>query len=341
MNKGCVMEIRKNTMVIMTDDCLFTEIKKKRQAEVGTEILFHSTEIVNPKKGKIQPWMLMAASVLLVLITSLYGINLWQMNYQVHALLTVDINPSIQMEVNANNKVIKVTPLNEDAKTLPLQELKNQSVELALEELVNLSKEQGYIPFGDENYILVARILLKESKANLTGLQALIEIGKERIEQTAVEQGESISVVTIEAEVESLKKATEDKISVGKLEMYEKVRATTPEDIDMEEIKEKSIGEMMKQIDKAHPVFDEHPGNQKKNQDQLKEHPVFNEHPGNREKDNKQEQLDKKDNQDRQGKQDEKNEQGEKVQKGQKNHPVFEQHPGNQNKSRGKGTGPN
>lgn len=86
---------------------------------------------VRPQRT-LRRWLALAAC-LIVLVTLVGGYNLWM---RPTALLDIDVNPSISLEVNCFNYVIAATPLNEDAQSVLEQTpVVGKSCEAALEAL--------------------------------------------------------------------------------------------------------------------------------------------------------------------------------------------------------------
>lgn len=289
MYKGCIIEVRKETMIVMTSDCDFCEMQKRQAVEEGMEIEFHRREIISPKPRTFASFPLVAAAIILFFITSIYGFHYWDIMNQSVAMVTVDINPSIQLEINHKNQVLHVLALNEEAKALPLSSLKKKSLEEALDIVLQEARNKGYILHEEENYILVTSVALKEDKENNIELVNILEKAKEKMEEKASQEGEIVWVINQQANRATLIKAEEENISVGKLKLYEALQAISDSEVNLEEIRNTKVKELIKikddlKIKKEHPVFKEHPGNKDnvESSKDHKEHPVFQQHPGNK-----------------------------------------------------------
>ena len=70
--------------------------------------------------------------------------------------LAIDVNPSIELETNWLNRVTKVTAANADArKMLDGVDLTGETLEDAVEKIMNLLMKSGYITGGTDNKVLV------------------------------------------------------------------------------------------------------------------------------------------------------------------------------------------
>ena len=85
-------------------------------------------------------------SSLALMILIVIGIFLW-LNRTV-SVITLDINPSIQVNLNRHNKVKSVVALNEDAKSVISRDLKGKDYVEAIEQITDNVIEKGYIEDG-------------------------------------------------------------------------------------------------------------------------------------------------------------------------------------------------
>lgn len=306
--RGSVVKINDKDIVVMTENNTFEKIKKFEGLEEGMEVYFEKQDIIKNKKSHLNNIPTVAAAIFLLVFTSIYGISFWNTNYEAIALVSVDINPSVEIELNKNHKVIKALPINEDATNLPLHELKNKPLVDALNSLVQMTENEGYIKSTEKNYVVVTAVQLEDNSENSQSLEQFLAQGKIKIENDSKNRNQDIEVVTIESNKEMLDAARKENISVGKMEMYENAKNTETDNdvLDIQEFKNTSVKELIEKTKKEHPVFEEHPSNNKnKDKQDEKEHPVFDKHPGNNKSKNK----------------------DEEVENNPKDHPVFKEHP--------------
>lgn len=97
-------------------------------------------------------------SIFVIALLLVFGSNI-QNNEQVYAsTVTVDINPSIEITLDENDKVINVTALNDDGEILIDQDVnfKRMSIEEVVTIIVDRAVELGYIdPNEVENVVLI------------------------------------------------------------------------------------------------------------------------------------------------------------------------------------------
>ncbi|SCX79675.1 anti-sigma factor domain-containing protein, partial [Alkaliphilus peptidifermentans] len=258
--KGCVMEIRNNSMVVMTDHCTFEEIKLRKSIIIGMEIEFSTGDIIQRNRERFKGFVLIAAAILLVVVTSLSLVTYWGNNLQSVALLTIDINPSIAIEINEKQQVIKITPLNEEAGLLLAADLKKLHIKEAFDKIIEMAEDEGYIEKNGENYILITSVKLNNKNKLSFQIDQLVE----ELIDLQEDKRDDLVMIAKEADIHVLEKANREKISVGKMTLYQEVVKEGSEEGLLDDIKTKSVKELLK---KEHPVFDQHPGSKNSNDD--------------------------------------------------------------------------
>ncbi|AOY74910.1 anti-sigma factor domain-containing protein [Clostridium formicaceticum] len=334
-HKGCVMELREETMVVMTEKCNFYEIQKRKDIQEGMEVEFYEKEIVLHKNQYLRTFSLVAAAVLLLIIASIHGLKSWNTANQLMAVVTIDINPSIQLEVNNKNRVLKAVAVNKEAETLSLDALEKKPFQEAFQLLLLETREKGYVFKEQENYVLIATVFLQEEEIQTEKFRKMIEATKEKVELEALKQGEKIEVITIEATEDLLMTAREEKTSVGKLQVYQNFKEYSNSKIDVDTTEEKKVKEMkVKELIQLQNQDEEQDKKQNKKQEEeqnekqdgkLKEHPIFDQHPGTK-KEEKVPPAGQKEKQKLTPPTNDQEEKGTVIKK--KEHPVFEEHPG-------------
>lgn len=308
--RGSVIEIYQDSIIVMTEDCIFERIKKSAGLEKGMEVYFEERDIIRNSTVSIKNISMVAAAVFLFIITSLYGIGIWNTNYRTVALLSIDINPSVEMEINKKNNIIRVSALNEDASKLPLNNLKNKPVADAMVELVEMAGEKGYIKENEENYVLVTSVELKNPQENDKVLEELLMEGKNKIETVSSKQGQQIQVVTMKSDKETLNKAKKENISVGKMEIYEETKDKNKNENDKEikKLKDKKVKDLIKSVEKTKGNNGKSDVKQKPEKEDRKDKGNNNGKKSNENKSNDNKLNDKNDNKEKDNKEKEKKE---------------------------------
>ena len=107
----------------------------------------------------------MAAAACLCVAVLGGSVSFYQ-NHRVDSVIGIDVNPSIELSVNRNEKVLQANPLNEDAETiLDDMNLKNVDLDIAVNALIGSMVRNGYLDELD-NAILVTVSNENEKKAS-------------------------------------------------------------------------------------------------------------------------------------------------------------------------------
>ena len=153
--KAVVLEIKDGYAVVLRDDGTVTRLRNEYYT-TGDVILMKSSKYT---RRKLISSIAAVAAALMLLV----GVGAWVYDSPVY-YVSVDINPSMTMEVNLFERVIGTEFVNEDAKALFEDlTLKNRPVEEVIEEIVALLAAKGY--FDEEGNLIIAAAAKDEQKA--------------------------------------------------------------------------------------------------------------------------------------------------------------------------------
>lgn len=135
--------------VLLRLDKLEQSARKGEQKMASVTVLKNNNAItkqVGAKKTKsramFRGWVAAAALLLVFFL----GGNLAYQHYRVDTVIGLDVNPSLELEVNRSEKVLKVSPLNEEALViLDEMDLKNVDLDVAVNALIGSMLKFGYL----------------------------------------------------------------------------------------------------------------------------------------------------------------------------------------------------
>lgn len=151
----------------MEKDGTFHEAKPINNGEVGMEVPYELKEKKRnssffPSKLKLQNRRMVAivAAFLLILVP----IYAWHDGNRAYALVNIDINPSIEMKINDDMKVIEMSPLNDEAELLinEIGDWERKPIEKVTVRIIEQSKEKGFI--SESRSVLIGVNYLDEPK---------------------------------------------------------------------------------------------------------------------------------------------------------------------------------
>lgn len=116
--------------------------------ELKSDIIDVEATEVKPKR-KLRPW-LAAACAALVLLGAGGGGLIYQQTYAVASVVSLDVNPSIELKVNRAERVISCTALNTEAAAVLFDmdggaDLKGTKVDVAVNAIVGALVREGYL----------------------------------------------------------------------------------------------------------------------------------------------------------------------------------------------------
>lgn len=212
------------------------------RCETGKGTVIDMTNAVETKKKKNRWAPLAAAACLaLVLVGGGGGYYYYTANNAVASLVSLDVNPSIQLEVNKNEKVLSATPMNDDgAEILADMDLKGTPADVAMYAIIGSLLQHGYV---DElaNSILIT--VEDDDQARGEKLQQELTAQADAALENAQVSG-AVLAQTLQHTEELSQKAQEYGISTGKAALIQAIVEGSNNTKTFEELVGLSINEL-------------------------------------------------------------------------------------------------
>jgi len=177
------------------------------------------------KKTTKRKWTSLIAACLAVMLLGGGGL-FYQRANAVASVVSLDVNPSIELKVNRSEKVLVCTPLNEDAKAILADmgngaDLKGAKLDVAVNAIVGSLVRNGYL-----NSISSAIMISVEDKdtARAEKLQRELTSTVDGVLQTS-ESRASVLTQTLTQDAGLTQQARENNISTGKAALVNRVLA--------------------------------------------------------------------------------------------------------------------
>ena len=177
------------------------------------------------KKTTKKRWTALAAACLALVLLGGGGI-FYQQAHAVVSVVSLDVNPSIELKVSKNEKVLACTPLNEDAKAILADmgdgaDLKGAKLDVAVNAIVGSLVRNGYL-----NSISSAIMISVEDNdtARAEKLQRELTSTVDGVLQTS-EARASVLTQTLTQDAGLEQQARENSISTGKAALVNRVLA--------------------------------------------------------------------------------------------------------------------
>lgn len=209
MKKGVILSVDKHFLTLLTPEGEFHRSKKEEELyEIGKEIYFSPYDVKRPKSAVrfYTRSALVSAMVSILLVLSVLPSYF---NEKVFAYVTIDINPSIELSLNDNLRVVDLYGINKEGLIVidKIRDWEDTDVTLMTNMIVKATKDSGYV--DNKQQILVTATLLENNKVLTKKLDEKLEkISSQKVVPEA-------DVKIMKATVKERSKAKEQGISTG------------------------------------------------------------------------------------------------------------------------------
>ncbi len=198
--------------------------------------------VIPMKKKQTRKWVpLTAAAAALALVLGLgLGFGLYQNSQEVATVVSLDVNPSIELHANAKNKIVKAEALNADGeKILKNLDLKGKDLDASVGTVLDAIIQEGYLN-ESANSVLVSVDSGDEAQS-----QQLQKKLVEKVNKTMEDKKFNGSVMsqTVKRSDELVELAEEHDISLGKAKLINRILAQNTT-YTFEELAKLSINEL-------------------------------------------------------------------------------------------------
>ena len=199
-------------------------------------------------------WTILVAACLAVVLLAGGGV-LYQQANAVASVVSLDVNPSIELKVNSSEKVLVCTPLNDDAKAILADmgegaDLKGAKLDVAVNAIVGSLVRNGYLSS------ISSAIMISVEDKNADRAQKLQQELASAVD-VALQTGESKASVltqTVQQNAELDQQARENNISTGKAALVNRILALNST-LKFEELAAFSVGELKDLIEAGAPAM--------------------------------------------------------------------------------------
>lgn len=210
LNKGIVMESGEKWTVVLTPHGEFVKIPAHPHHLEGKEVFFHPAAVgaTSVKKSRIPKWArgLSAAVACLLLILTVFPFGAGTSAY---AAVTIDINPSIELEVDRDTLVINASSMNEKGQEiLQAFDWKNKRLTVVTVQIVEIAEQKGFM--NAQNQVLITTTYYEEEDEAEQNIEPLIEEATE-----TVNTENEITFVIVEGKKEWQEEAKEKNVPPG------------------------------------------------------------------------------------------------------------------------------
>ena len=199
--------------------------------------------LMTEKKTALRRWTTLVAACLALMLLGGGGLFYQQAN-AVASVVSLDVNPSIELRVNRDEKVLSCTPLNEDAKEILEDmgggaDLKGAKLDVAVNAIVGSLVRKGYL-----SEISSAIMISVEDKDSTRAekLQRELTSAVDGVLRTN-ESKAAVLTQTVTQDAELERQARENSISTGKAALVNRILALNSS-LRFDALAKLSVGEL-------------------------------------------------------------------------------------------------
>lgn len=256
MNKiGIIYEIQGKKAIILTPESEFIIINRRKDMCVGQQVSFGNDDIYDAKRRRFLYTATAVSSVAAVLVVMfLYFQSAFlRSTNNIYGYIDIDINPSVELAIDENYRVLEVKQLNRDGEQLTSGlDYKDKNIESVIPELVRKCIDIGFIKDEDERKIVLIsgalndkqseyKLSREESENRLTRLLNDIK--------TEIDRIDNIEGYTIMVTPKERKNASEYGLSMGRYCLYLEAEELDSS-ITIEEVNDMSVTDMIVKLER-------------------------------------------------------------------------------------------
>ncbi len=155
--KGTVIEINGNRAFVLNGMCEYQEVRITGTVRPGQEISYSIDQVC--KKQEYPSFRKLALAAASFVLLFLFSFNAYQQVVagSVYAYIALDINPSLEIGINKDYKIIKTKGFNDEASALIKDcSILNTDLDLALPKIIEECSAKDYLVNGQTNYIALS-----------------------------------------------------------------------------------------------------------------------------------------------------------------------------------------
>ena len=257
--KAVITKINKNKAIILKSDGTFACVPNRNYI-LGQEI--YAIDNKRQNFTKFAKRTAAAAACLLLLLFSFGGAYAYSTP---QSYVSIDINPSIELDINMFNHVIKASGVNSDGiAVLEKVEITHKSMEEAIELIITQINKEGYVGSGNEKTVIVAVHCNNHEKE-----KRVMENAKSQVEMS-FKSLEIFTTVSINAvNEETIEEAHVMGTTAGKLYLIEDYIEISGSDEDAQSLVDTPVQEIADSINKVNSEKSQ--GNSAENKDKSKD----------------------------------------------------------------------
>jgi hypothetical protein len=260
--RGVVLKIHNGYCYVLTPDRRFLKVPALPDAAVGQEIEWFHPEVEedNPSQGRSgSRWKRFWLPVAGVAASFLLALGVWQgrtwfQPANAFAYVSLDINPSIELSVDRNQRVLEQHAWNDDGKkVLSEVSITHELIQQAIRKITKQAQLDGFLK-PDSDILITATPVDTRDARDLQSIQQLQSLLVSDIRSTLPAKTVMVKGMTVSSEVR--KAAEKAHLSPGKFALYLQAEAQGVP-ITVDQLQKQPISELVKNNQTLKSILDE------------------------------------------------------------------------------------
>jgi len=248
MNKGFVLEVKDTYILVVTDDCQYLKLKKRKGIKQGRQIYFTKEDLYEQQRFPVKNIGLAAAIGVLCMIsiTLIYNFQIFNMKEAFGtavAVVSLDINPSFEFEIDDENRVVEVYRLNEDAKKLAGKNFIGDDIINVVSSIIDSAWRMKYLT-AESNSVVVSFAVIGDRDNHEQRIQ---ELEKSIENGLQIHKDRNINFIYLRSDAGALEEARRNEVSLGKYELF-KIISQKDSSVNIDEIKSSGVQNLIDKI---------------------------------------------------------------------------------------------
>lgn len=222
MKRALVMKVKKEYVLVLDDQSRYLRLKHQPGIQTGQQIYYSERDLYRKKKVNFR--IAMAAAVAALVLVSYNMTNqLPTANALPLMTVSIDVNPSVEMDVDVEMRVTEIRALNQDAEHLIQVSWEGEKYDTVMHEYMLALKNTGYLQDNDE--VLFGYAWLdNEREPDRTMQEQLQRMGQGAIDEINREMGRQIGSLHVQISERERLQAKENQVSIGKQTVMNRLR---------------------------------------------------------------------------------------------------------------------
>ncbi|XID93218.1 anti-sigma factor domain-containing protein [Paenibacillaceae bacterium WGS1546] len=219
MKRGTIMSLEGRTAIVLTPDGQFVRVRRRPQFDIGDEVGIEASERSFVSRRRVRLWQ--SGALASAVLIALFAVVLFR-TPPVVAYVSLDVNPSLEIGLDAGERVRELRAVNEDATSIVAGiEYRGKPIESVMNELARKLIEQRALT-PEDGGVMIASVPVKKVdeqwERELTRKMVRILDDAARADDAAPDVRLEVTALSVPAEVRQ--EAEANGISAGKMAFW-------------------------------------------------------------------------------------------------------------------------